>query len=217
MIASIFQLGQVHPLWPDGSFGDPTLQRIDLPGGQRRALRWHPFPVFVARDELEEWAVLGVAGNNGRPIAIATVKSRRLDIQPQAGLLLLFSVAFITVFLKDRANVSYEIDRCGQRGDWPATAEKSQVLYLQYHGFLALDGFQIWASFMARSSGHSSSIGQREYMLSYKNCGRGPELQSKTGSSTGSRRTGSMNGASPPWQTVDGSSGIQRTASTTER
>ena len=63
--------------------------------------------------DLTHWSLVGVAGHNCRPPAIASLEGRRFEIEPQAALGLLARVAGIAVLFQQRANVMHKVGRCG--------------------------------------------------------------------------------------------------------
>lgn len=100
-------------LGPRGTGGDPLLEEIFLSGGECAVRLWrrHHLLRIVAEDAGDEFAVVGLTGDNGDESGFTGGEGGVAQVEAEAALarLGIGAVAAVTVFREDRLDVAGEI------------------------------------------------------------------------------------------------------------
>ena len=147
MIALVDEASRVDAVGPDGTLFDLTPKRGDFASGEPRSFRWHGRIGVGIGNEFDQRASFGISGNDGRTISFAPLEGSRLDVQPQTALLLLRSMATVTMLLEDGPDVCHKVDLSGHadarqesaqsqpydpRSDRPAVSRRDAVVVTQH-------------------------------------------------------------------------------------
>ena len=84
MIAAVFNFRQIHTIWPNRPFVHPFRYSCNFICGEAGALGRHQHFFVVATNELNQRAIVRLAGHDDRRVAISTLESGGFDVEPQA-------------------------------------------------------------------------------------------------------------------------------------
>src|SRR5258706_10149222 len=95
---------------PIGALVDPRSQQAASVTTERLAFRWHFHVRSRSRDTLYQRTFGTIARMNVRRVVLPSFEGRLLAIEPKLALLLVWTVAFEAMRLKDRLDILLEID-----------------------------------------------------------------------------------------------------------
>ena len=103
-------------------FGDPACEGSDLRRGELVVTvgRWHLFIGIGGVDAFDEFALVGFAGKDGGVAGFEWLGGKLAGVEAQAAFMFAGTVAAVTIFGEDRADVAGEIEGwggCGRGGE----------------------------------------------------------------------------------------------------
>ncbi|MFM1944031.1 MAG: hypothetical protein RI897_3013 [Verrucomicrobiota bacterium] len=105
---------------------DPVVQELDLLGWEAGAVWRHGVGEICGRNELDDVALVGVAGDQDRFSGVASTLDRCGGVEPESGLLFFGSVTADAVICEEGLDIGFEVDGLGCCGLEEAGGEEGE-------------------------------------------------------------------------------------------